>query len=60
MKNNKFALLNILMSLIFAGLIIGASYVFQGEDYKDTVTYSLIALWFIPFLWLSKKAGKPE
>lgn len=60
MAKNKLALLNILISLIFAGLIICASQLFQGEEYKDTITYLLIALWFIPFSWLSYKSGKLE
>lgn len=60
MQNNKLALLNILISIIFAGLMIGASYLFQGEEYKNTVTYMLIALWFIPFSYLSYKSKKSE
>ena len=58
MASNKLALLNILISLLFDGLIIGAAQLFQGEEYKDTVTYLLIALWFIPFSWLSYKSSK--
>ena len=60
MTSSKIALLNILVSLIFAGLIIGASYLFQNKDYKQTVTYLLIVLWLIPFSWLSYKSRKTE
>ncbi|MEZ4726918.1 MAG: permease prefix domain 1-containing protein [Caldilineaceae bacterium] len=56
MTPKRAALYNILVSLFFAAAIILASYLIadtQYEHHAQTVTYLLIALWFVPFTWLS-------
>lgn len=56
MTPKRAALYNILVSLFFATAIILASYLIadtQYENHAQTVTHLLIALWFVPFIWLS-------
>lgn len=56
MSPKRAATYNIGLSLIFAAAILLASYLMvntQYEEYAQTVTYLLIALWFAPFTWLS-------
>ena len=56
MTPKRAALYNIVVALFFAAAIILASYLIadtQYEDHAQTVTYLLIAIWFIPFTWLS-------
>ncbi|MCC3859682.1 hypothetical protein [Pseudemcibacter aquimaris] len=60
MKQNRNSLLIILVSLVFAGLIIFADYMLDGTTYNETVKYMLIAVWFVPFSWLSYKSGSQK
>ncbi len=56
MTPQRAATYNIVISLFFAAAILLASYLMvntQYEEYAQTVTYLLIALWFVPFTWLS-------
>ena len=63
----KLAALNIGVSLIFAAAILVANFFFKDSSYDETITYSLIAVWWIPFSWLTamtqranQKAGKSK
>lgn len=42
----------IIVSLIFAIAILVSSYLFADTGYADTITYILIAIWFVPFAYL--------
>ena len=53
MKPTNAALLNILVALIFAVAILFADSLLAGSEHSDTVKYLLIALWWIPFSFLS-------
>ncbi|MEZ4863465.1 MAG: permease prefix domain 1-containing protein [Caldilineaceae bacterium] len=56
MTPQRAATYNILVSLFFAAAILLASYLIadtQYERHAQTVTHLLIAIWFVPFLWLS-------
>ena len=58
MNATKIALLNILLSLAFAGVMIISGYFLEGTSWdRKEVTYLLMALWFLPFSYLSSKAG---
>ena len=58
MTNKKINLLQIGIALVFAAVIILSNYLMKGAEHSDTVMYLLIALWFIPFLYLSRLANK--
>lgn len=40
--------LNIVIALIFAGAILLSSWILRDTEHALTVTYIIIALWFIP------------
>lgn len=56
MSNKKINILQIGIALFFAAAIILSTYLMKGSEHSDTVMYLLIALWFVPFLYLSKLA----
>lgn len=61
MTNKKASLLIIIISLFFAAAMIISSLLLNDTQYSDhsqTITYFLIALWFIPFSYLLKIANK--
>ncbi|KAA3613846.1 MAG: hypothetical protein DWQ05_16355 [Calditrichaeota bacterium] len=61
MKPNKNAVLLIIISIVFAALMILVSYILNGSPYgqhAETVNFLLIALWFIPFNLLSSRRKK--
>ena len=43
----------IAVSLVFAGAMLFASYLMRASEHSQTVTYALIAVWWIPFSVLS-------
>lgn len=49
MNAKKATIWMILVSLFFAGAIVVASYLLKDSFYADSVTYGLIAVWWIPF-----------
>lgn len=49
MSPKQAAISIILVSLAFAALILGTSYALRESSHRDTVTFCLIALWFIPY-----------
>ncbi len=54
MSNKKINFLQIGIALFFAAAIILSNYLMKGSEHSDTVMFLLIALWFVPFLYLSK------
>ncbi len=57
MDKNKAAIINIVISVIFAIAMIVSSLILNKLHYSEhsqTVTFILIALWFIPFSYLSR------
>lgn len=61
MNSKLSAVLIIVVSLIFAAAIVLSSYLLKGSDYaqySQTVTFLLIAVWFIPFSLLTAAGTK--
>ncbi len=58
MSNNKINFLQIGIALFFAAAIILSTYLMKGSEHSDTVMFVLIALWFVPYLYLSKLKNK--
>ncbi|HRW09995.1 MAG TPA: hypothetical protein P5121_33060 [Caldilineaceae bacterium] len=55
------AKLNIIISLGFAAIMIGAGLLIDNQEHAQFVLLMLIALWFIPFTYLSRaKKQKPD
>jgi ABC-type bacteriocin/lantibiotic exporter with double-glycine peptidase domain len=48
MSPKKAVVLNIIIALIFAGAILLSSWILKDTKHAMTVTYIIIALWFIP------------
>ncbi|MFK7802450.1 MAG: permease prefix domain 1-containing protein [Anaerolineae bacterium] len=59
MNPKKLAVLIIVISLAFAAAIILAAYIVPPE-YNQTVMFFLIAIWFIPYAWLTAAAVRKE
>ena len=60
MKPKKITILIIAVSLAFAGAIIASSYLLADTGYSQIATFVLIAIWWIPFVYLinlSRKNG---
>ncbi len=60
MSPKRAAFLNIVVAIFFAAAIILADIVFEGTEHNETVKYSLIALWWMPFSYLSSCIGCPR
>lgn len=66
MRSHTAAILNIAVAMIFGAAIFGAAIMIitsamagtQFDRYTETVMYSLIALWIIPFSYLSVLAKR--
>ncbi len=53
--------LNIIISIIFAAIMIGAGLMIDNKEQAQVVLLILIALWFMPFTYLSRvKKQKPD
>jgi hypothetical protein len=50
--------LQILVALVFAGFILLSSYLFSGTGHEDMIRNLLIAVWFVPFILLSRGGSK--
>lgn len=51
----------IIISLVFAVAMVIASNIFVDSEHSQTITYILIALWFVPFgYFISLKSKKSE
>ena len=48
----------IAVSLICAAAIVVASALLQGRESADTVTWILVAIWWVPFSLLMARAAK--
>lgn len=58
MNTKKIILLQIGIALLFAGAILISSYFMNNSEHSQTITFLLIALWFIPFSYLLKIRSK--
>ena len=59
MEPRKERTFNIAISIVFGVVIVLFSYFFKGTRYDGTITSLLIALWIIPFSWLSTRCKRP-
>ncbi|AHK17634.1 hypothetical protein R615_10585 [Thalassolituus oleivorans R6-15] len=55
MNYKKARMVNILISIFFALVMLISSYFIADKDLSETVIFILIAIWLVPFLYLSKK-----
>jgi D-alanyl-lipoteichoic acid acyltransferase DltB (MBOAT superfamily) len=55
MNYKKARVVNILISIFFALAMLISSYFIADKDLSETVIFILIAIWLVPFLYLSKK-----
>ena len=58
MSTRTRGLLLITISLVAAAAMLGVAALLDGADSAQTVTFVIIAIWFVPFLWLSNGARK--
>lgn len=55
MDSKKAKLAMIFVSIFFALAMIISSYFIDDKDHATTVVFLLIAVWFVPFSYLSKQ-----
>ena len=63
MNKKKIAVFQISIALVFATAILLSSYLLEGTLYAkhtDTVSFLLIAVWFVPFTFLAQKERKTK
>ncbi|MFK7777178.1 MAG: hypothetical protein QM501_03500 [Gimesia sp.] len=60
MKPKTAALFILATSVFFACAIILADALLEGTKYNQIVMYSLIAIWWIPFSYLSISFSRPN
>ncbi|WP_339733203.1 hypothetical protein [uncultured Gimesia sp.] len=60
MKPKTAVLLILTTSIFFACAIILADKLLEGTKYNQIVMYSLIALWCVPFAYLSVASRRPK
>lgn len=60
MKPKTAVLLILTASVFFACAIILADDLLEGTKWNQIVMYSLIALWWIPFVYLSVASRRPK
>jgi phosphatidylserine synthase len=58
MSNKKINFLQIGIAILFAAAIILSNFLIKGSEHSDTILFVLIALWFVPYLYLSKLKNK--
>jgi hypothetical protein len=54
MTSQRATHLNILISIVFAAAMIGSSLMIDDKDTSQIVVFILIAIWFVPFTYLTK------
>lgn len=55
MDHKKAKWANIVIALFFAAAMIISSYYIADKELLKTVSFLLIAVWLVPFFYLSKK-----
>ncbi len=60
MTTKYIALAQIITALIFATLIMIISALFKNSEYIDSITNSLLAIYFIPFAYFAGVAKKHQ
>lgn len=53
MSGRKTAALQILVSLLFAAVMVGCAWVTKGSEHSLTLTMLLLAVWWVPFTALA-------
>jgi len=56
MDYKKARLANILISIFFALVMLVSSYFIEDKDLSENVMFMLIAIWLVPFFYLSKQS----
>jgi len=56
MDYKKSRLANILISIFFALVMLVSSYFIADKDLSENVMFMLIAIWLVPFFYLSKQS----
>jgi len=56
MDYKKARLANILISIFFALVMLVSSYFIADKDLSENVMFMLIAIWLVPFFYLSKQS----
>lgn len=59
MEPRKAAMYNVAISIVFAVVIVLSSYLFKGTRHDGAMMPLLIALWVIPYSWLSTRCKRP-
>ena len=57
MRPKTAAILSILVSLLCAAAILVADAIFEGTEHNAAIRHGLIALWWVPFLALTRRSG---
>ncbi|MBP1908514.1 hypothetical protein [Methanolobus bombayensis] len=60
MNSKKAVFLDIAISVFFALAIIISDFLLEGTQYGQIAMYILIAMWFIPFVYLTTAAVKED
>ncbi|MCE0556383.1 hypothetical protein [Motilimonas sp. E26] len=60
MNRKKAMQANIAISILFAVVMLVSSYVIADKDLTQNIVIILIAIWFVPFLYLSKISNRKE
>ncbi|MDO6525847.1 hypothetical protein Q4519_09175 [Motilimonas sp. 1_MG-2023] len=60
MNRKKEMQANIAISILFAVVMLVSSYVIADKDLTQNIVIILIAIWFVPFLYLSKISNRIE
>lgn len=55
MTSKKATYANIIISLIFAVVMIASAIIIDNADTERNVRFILIAIWLVPFLYLAKR-----
>ncbi len=58
MTPKKLALTQIVLALVAAGVMLAADAIVAGAEYEQTITYTILAIWFVPFMYLAGKETK--
>jgi len=58
MHYKKARLANILISIFFALVMLVSSYFIADKDLSEKVIFMLIAVWLVPFFYLSKQSQR--
>jgi hypothetical protein len=55
MTSKRVMYTNIIISIVFAAAMIGSAILIDDTDTERTVRFILIAVWLVPFFYLTKR-----